>query len=1086
MTNCIEYEDLPHEARTMQGYAADYLMRIKQQEVMHNGASGHLIDAYPPTPPLTESDIDSGAFDEILLAYAKLPTETESKRLSLLQQVGESVLKPNAGGRRNEHRVGRFLQTCTEIFSDMATPPHLKEATSFLVTPEQFDGLLEEGARSTWQMENTEALFHAYVRLQTVERVYGVEEGRRLKRQVVKAAIESRELDRVGDMAAMDEAVNSTPSRTVIHLGHAGHELAQKTIQIVATHEARKLGVKPRYAVYYRDGAVVEGDEEDGLMSDEQILQEKRRRGNPPRGAGVDLPTFGGTEDADGEPTIMVGLANVGAHLIKSVGKAAETRQRAIIESGITFDGPKRNDQYRKIQLGKPTDIFITFTGEGGLNNFHAAIQYARLWRTPSLILTEFNNQSIGTEADEIRAQSDAWKLGHGEGVAGTEIGEDDIDGQMLFARGSTVWLANGGEPLYGVLHTQRVVAHSTHHGDNKVPELVGEAVGILEQEMQTIESGIPDEAVWETMRQFERDYRKQKQDSSPASLSENIRTYLDQAGTLDQRSIALLLQNPSRIELWLKLKGFHDFELFHSERTDYTTVIRDRLRLFVDQNLNVLQQNTRDELLQVAESVHDPLEAVVRKMQAEGILTEDEERQWRDEAYARYKSVDDRVKTQPMPDPANADKHLQYPAPAIIVRTVSNENDQQRYPCSVEADWMDREVTMSGVEAQRAVLLQRHRENPSFVTASVDGNKGKRIRKEDKEKNRVIFHKEQVGGYFKQLDGVWQAVGHLPGRFWNLPINERVNTDLFHGYTYQPTARIARDIALQQMLLNGEIELDDPRLRSLMTRAFIDGAYADYQAQAISESAFIHASILQASGGKYTSMVGFSLPEGVVDGAGFMHCGQMEAMANQAPGLRVYTVSRPRLLHDVLNYQTQFQYDPWCIAIARSAFGQKETWTEGTGYFEPGRDYHVKDGKDALVIAWSSMMPRVEKNVAEVEKNIPGSSVRILEKVSWSDCTGDDLEQAIKETSGDIIIGTEESEARSIGNQLVTQLATSERFYPLTCGSGRRIRMFAMKGNAHVPGDIRLVNGLRLSDGEIVDLIGRSVSEEKERQKRA
>lgn len=1094
MSHSIEYDNLlPPEATalTMEEYAKQYRWH-GTYTFGHNGTSDSEQQiVFPALTPYSGEDLKTGAFDEILLAHAKLPTEQESQRLRLLEQVGKSVLELDGAGKRNEHRVGRFLNACTTIFTDKETAPSLKEAVSLLVSPQQFDELLAEGAKSTWKMENTEALFHAYVRLQTAERVYGKEEAHRLKREIIQKAISARELDRVGDMAAWDETMESEPRRTVIHLGHAGHELPQVAEQVIAEHEAAQLNMHPRYVVYYRNGALVIGEIQKGYMSKRMALAEKRRRGGeePPRLAGTDLPTFGGTVDEDEVPKIMIGKANVGAHLIVAAGWAAAFQQDAILKSGLMYDHPKRNDAYRMLDPEEPTDIVFCHTGEGGLQNFNAAVLYARLFRAGFVPIVELNFQSIGTEAEEIRAQEELWKLGHGEGMAMVEFAENDLDGVILFYRGAMGWRRNNGEPIGGIFKVQRLVAHSSHHGDNRMPDIVGDAVTVLEKEMAHYEEQINDDNIVQTLRDFHRrESSLPETDRTRTTVSDRLQEFFAEKRDLNPYIVTQLLADVPSFEHWLALKSFHDHALFRSERFDYPPVIRDRLREFVNDKGDPLQPANRQNLLDIAARVHDPLEEVIAMLAADGILTKEETAIWHQESYDECKAIDDQVRELPLPDPKEADRHFRYPTPYIIVKgsekDLARTNKNDNHVADIETPWSNREITMNGAEAHREVLVRVHEENPRFTTASVDGNKGERIeRVQDREKNRVFYQRHQVGGYFKELDGVWAAVGHRPGAFWNLPINERATADFFFGYTYQPTSRVAHDLALQQMLLHGEIQPGDPRLMQLMRRAYIDGAYADYQSQMMSEGPFIHASVVQASGGKFTSPVIFSLPEGIVDGGGFMHCNQVEGSMNQAPGFHVYTVSRPHLIHDLMNYQLRFQYNPSGIAIARSAYLTKETWTEGTGFFEAGRDFLVKEGNDALAISWSSMMPKIEAAVGEVEKRMPGASVRVLEKVSWTDCTGDDMEDALAKTSGPIFIATEEFRGRSIGNNLVTDLVTSDRFKPLTIGRGRDIHFIAMKGNAHPPCDIRLVNALRLSPDELTTYIGKALVNEKNRQ---
>lgn len=526
-------------------------------------------------------------------------------------------------------------------------------------------------------------------------------------------------------------------------------------------------------------------------------------------------------------------------------------------------------------------------------------------------------------------------------------------------------------------------------------------------------------------------------------------------------------LDGDERIPL---IREFMNRTIFAPDRFDTTLRVRERIRQFMEQVQ--LDDQLQRKLQDIVDGIRDPSEIILEDLIDEDILARDELIQMQQEFKAQAQGITEEVSGRKLPSVDMVGKYIRYPHPVIVTQeSVQGETEDGRLYLQVEDS--DDMLTMTGAEVEREVLLQVMKENQGLVVGGIDAYAGMEV------KDNAIHHK---GGYFHQMNGIWEEMACFPGRFWNLPIAEKADTERWLGAATQPADMVAADFAQQVEVLQGNLSPDEIDLDKNLKRFFMDFEYGDYGIEAL-PAWLIHGGIYQTTSGKMIRPMGVILPCSMVAGGGAMHSHSVEAIANQTPeGVSLYTVSNAQTLYEVLNYTLRFENNPYVIVFDRSAYSRKESWRKGSGFFEPGTDRIIQKGKDLQVVTWGPMTKVVQEVVTKVQQQFPDASIGILDKVSWRPRKEGDLAQFLSAGTGPVFIATEDFRSRSLGNQVITDMMTSEEVAPHFVDRGRKIHYMASTDVSHPYCDGILMNALKPGVDTLSAAFAKALQEELEK----
>ena len=452
---------------------------------------------------------------------------------------------------------------------------------------------------------------------------------------------------------------------------------------------------------------------------------------------------------------------------------------------------------------------------------------------------------------------------------------------------------------------------------------------------------------------------------------------------------------------------------LYVTKSDDRTIDIRNRIRNFMDQQ--PLDTKTLDALNTLLSTIIDPMEVVLKSLVDEGVVTKEELTEWQKDAYQESQQIADEVKTRPSPKPDEVvGKHIRIPDVIIPNPKVVAETT----------------VTKTGAKAiSDAILEAVALGDQGLYVAGIDAYTGFEV------KTSGVFPK---GGYFHEFDGVFEALAKYPGRFTNLPIHERAIIEQFMGAATQLSRLIEPDFYRHLALLDGDKDYPQT-LANTIRRYIVNLAYGDYGLEAFA-GWFKDAGIVQNTNGQYIRPVHTLMHQGMVASGGPWHSHCVEAIFHTLPeGLDLFTVSQPEDMYNLLKTQIHFGNNSSAILWDRAMWNVEQSWEQKTGFFELGRDRVVQEGEDLQIITWGPMRKFVQE-AAKVFKERFGRdiSVGILEKISWRPWVETDLRDFLSTGTGPILIVTEDTENRGLGEHVKSRLISSPTLKPYTLDRNR------------------------------------------------
>jgi len=115
-------------------------------------------------------------------------------------------------------------------------------------------------------------------------------------------------------------------------------------------------------------------------------------------------------------------------------------------------------------KLRKNRDVMLGFMGDGATSepDFHAAMTFAGVHQTPSVLICQNNGWSISVPTERQTASETIAVKGHAYGVASTRVDGNDVIAVYQVVRDAVERARNGGGPTFIECLTYRIGAHST------------------------------------------------------------------------------------------------------------------------------------------------------------------------------------------------------------------------------------------------------------------------------------------------------------------------------------------------------------------------------------------------------------------------------------------------------------------------------------------------------------------------------------------------------------------------------------------------------------------------------------------------
>jgi TPP-dependent pyruvate/acetoin dehydrogenase alpha subunit/pyruvate/2-oxoglutarate/acetoin dehydrogenase E1 component len=920
----------------------------------------------------------------IAVLMGGIPVEV-SVQVGVIEVWANAVFEKKEGKLLDQNRVGQLLKTAVQIKKDPEASSELVEKFDQVLGKSVLRRVVAESGRQRWSSENSKAVLEGYSEFMTLDKKHGKGKAAEIKRQIAEEVVYARQYDLACARASFGQPVIDLPVR--------GAEVAEVVLKMAVKDVADEQGVKDHWGGYYRsrvlgyDREFGNGGENRGIPSPEQQMSDLLQKEGAPRGAGVELPTGGGTLDKDSEMRQGLGTGQVGGLVCEEVGRGIASRIKVIDKDGIVFDEPKRTDSFREIQTNSKVDVHVITFGDGATSaSVPPALEDAAIMRAPVILVCEDNGVAIGTEFAETHSDVPVSELGWGYGIPGITIDSTNYEKLYAAAELAAIWntLDKGATLLH--IKTERIAPHSPSHGHNRIPPIIDATQEILSS-------------------QLDRE-------------------------TTEARA--------------LELEAFLDDGIFAPSLGDTTISARERIGAFVGKFK--LDDDASIRLEQVLQRIVDPMEVVLGEMRNEGVITEQDVMRYEESAQKEIDSMVEKVKAKPGPSVEVVGRDIGITFPQIWIRprngVVSGRFKNGRGVLDVP--WSDEVLTLTGSQAISAVL-RAGGEDPGFYNFGIDINKGKEVYKDPKTGKYATVTR---GGYQHDNDGVYDEVAHRPGRFRDSRIHEAAVLASAMGEFTQPAHLIEDDFYRQLALMNGDLSAaQDVGLR----RAFINFDYADYGIAEAFGTWFRDGGVNQTSGGNFIRPVHTYMHEGMQGVGGPWHCHSMDAATFSLPeGVDVFTISTPEMAFNVMNTLRRFGNSPSITLWAREMWNKEQTWTKGTGLFEPGRDRVVREGGDLQIITYGQSRNKVEEAANKASEALGGASIGVFEKISWRqrEAGHTDLETFVREGTGPILIISEEPESRSAGHFISSWLRTRDHLRQYT--NGRDIQVMGSVDVSH------------------------------------
>ncbi len=502
-----------------------------------------------PTPSVQINEIDPTDFTNYTLLLGKLESsafDIDSK-IETVHALAENAFLPDEEGNLDEQRVGRFLEQSVKLYQDENTPEELKTELYDVVTPQILDQVAEQSSINRWNADNVEQALHAYVTFQDIERKYH-ENAPKIYREITQELIYGRAVDesleRVG-------AITKNEGRGVaIYLGTKGAEMTQTVSKVAYRNTSKEHNAQPIIATYYRDNVLSlnpydESADPDGdLLTIEESIADLTRREGSPRSKGTELLVRSKINN-NGEISLFPATPNVGGHIVAASGFAAQKRLEAVRDNNLTYDGPKRADAFRKLQVDNTGASVLISLGDGAYPELDAALEFQSNLRLPTINLVQHNNVAIGVESNEVLSNTNYSEKGHGRGIPGVSIEKTDFDGMYLAMEFATKRAIRDAGPTIIEARTVRLLPHSNEHGDHLTSEYLQEIEHILQEYAKDLHENDPRRSAIDDL--YKRDVVKASQTDNQVKLKSRLLEFAKN-DSLDQEIVAKILAIQDRI----------------------------------------------------------------------------------------------------------------------------------------------------------------------------------------------------------------------------------------------------------------------------------------------------------------------------------------------------------------------------------------------------------------------------------------------------------------------------------------------------------------------------------------------------------
>ncbi len=572
-------------------------------------------ESFLSPPEKLEQLVQDARYDPFFLGALHAPHIADETKVAIADILSGAIF--DRRDSLDPTRAGNFLREAVSLFTDTETVSPLQQFFYDRFTPSLLDRIARESNQHRWDMEPAEAALHAYCRFQTIDRLFGEEQGRQIHRELAQNLVTARVLDE--HLEQVGERVSTQEKRgPVIYLGSRGAELVQVVTQYALHQTTQELNGRAVIAPYYRDHILTVNlgeskDDPDGsLMTMAEAVAELARVEGATRGAGRELP-LNLKIDNKGQISVFPGTANVGGHIVPAAGYADGLRRREMERLGLKFTAPRRTNNYRKVQLETTGAAVLISLGDGALPGLIDSLEPQANMRTPTVNLIQDNGVAIGVEKSEVTAVDALWTKGHSFGIPGIEIKEFDADGIFMSVRFATLRAMQDAGPTIIQSRTRRLLPHSSQHGDHLTAEVIFHAKTILEKARDQL------------------------------------------SGTDPQR------------------QSFDDFltnRLIRPSKGDNQIALFQRLKDFLA--TIPLSTEAKDEFGSLLASIADPVRETLASWTNDGYLEEKEQSIWKEAATQKVEGIITEVLARSRPDPETAlmYQRIETPLPPHVIRS--------------------------------------------------------------------------------------------------------------------------------------------------------------------------------------------------------------------------------------------------------------------------------------------------------------------------------------------------------------------------------------------------------------------------------
>lgn len=858
-------------------------------------------------------DPKAGTNDDVLLGLLSSEVDEDSK-LEVFDKLYCDILETNAP--LNSSRTGKLLEAVITWYKNPNTSDYIKSAldTDYFDT-DIMERIADESNRYRWGEESSEAALHAYCTFQTIEKIVSQEKAPEFYRGLAKSMIYARVMDRYLSLAA--KILPEEGRGPAIHLPALGAELAQTIVKHALQNTAIQNNVSGKIAPYYRDIGLTTMfefeksiDPEGNFMTPAQTFKELLRipDNHALRSSGIELAVKGKTNKRD-EIGTFPGTPNVGWHIAAAVGYANNIRfnNDEIRKQRIKYKEPKRTDAYRAIQLASVVPVLISL-GDGAYPQLDYSLELAKSFNTPTILLIQNNRVAIGVEQQEALAQPQLWQKGHGRGIPGVRLENTDANGLYMAIRFATKRAIADAGPTIIEAMTERLTYHSNQHGDHITTDIAAKVLEIGNRQLKTMRSSS--------------EYKR--------------------------------------------LKTFLEKELLRPGNTSDRLAIRQAISILRKggciTDIGLLQ-----ELENLEKSIIDPSEEFFKDIQQKRYLTEEDLKDWQQQAIEEMQYILQTLKDLSRPAASDALRHTRFATPVLVF-------SKEKQPV----------ITATISEAIQEALINIMRHNPNTALFGQDINKGSAIHG-----NKI----EATGGYWRETEGLYELFGNEPGRINNLAIAEEPTTAFLLGMATIPSHTIQKDQATNIILMGG---------------------YGDYLQHAL-PSYITLASLPSTTQGKFARPLGTICFVGAVPGGGPWHSQEILSILNQLPSnVDLVYVTTPKEAYNTITYLARYDKNPWIVMVEKSKVLQKkETFSKGEQC--PGEGTLLREGSGIQVIAYGAMADRTIEAIDSSQGRLKDIGIW---KPVWMrpfDLYG--LKEFLKRGSGPIVIVSPEATGRNINS---------------------------------------------------------------------